>query len=199
MQSAGAKSAEPVPVRLSSALMCGTATPLETAVRLRGPPTDLSATPGTTKLGLSWTAAPGSVVTGYEVHYTSAPKTGRGRRRRGGRHQRGCGLGGGLPFQHHTTPSETISSLSIGTAYRMRVRVVRVDLYNILLGHHRGHTKRVRAHRPAERAGDRQRQRLASSHPPHRRQLERPSSRRFPLRGTPPWQKSTFPTSTSIS
>ena len=90
-------------------------------------PTVLKVTPGDTKLGLAWTA-PAGTVTGYDVHYTSAPKTGH-------RHDavaddaavqtgaQATAATGWLDASHGgTDPEHEVSGLDNGTEYRLRVR-----------------------------------------------------------------------------
>ena len=81
-------------------------------------PTDLNVTPGTGKLDLTWTAPPGT-VTGYEVHYTASQLV-----------ADDAAVGTTVATQwvdagHTGTAAlQTISGLSNGTVYRLRVRAV---------------------------------------------------------------------------
>ncbi|MCY4555703.1 MAG: fibronectin type III domain-containing protein, partial [Chloroflexi bacterium] len=84
-------------------------------------PTGLTVTPGDTSMSVSWTA-PTDTVTGYDVHYTSAAAGAVGNN---------VAASGSNPAaawvavtRSGTTASQTISSLSNGTAYRVRVRAV---------------------------------------------------------------------------
>ena len=82
-------------------------------------PTGLTVTPGNAQLSLSWTAPTGT-LTGYDVQYTSALAASVGN---------SATASGNNPAtawvavtRSGTTASQTISSLSNGTAYRVRVR-----------------------------------------------------------------------------
>ena len=86
------------------------------------PPTGLVVTPGTDRLDLRWTAPPGN-VTGYQVHYTSAGWVGdndkpapTGRRV----------FNSWVPANYTggTRASHRITGLTLGTAYRVRVRAL---------------------------------------------------------------------------
>ena len=87
--------------------------------------TTLSVSLGDGSLGLAWTA-PSGTVEGYEVHYTSAPKTGEESVADNAAVQtdaQATAAAGWLDASHSgTEASHTISSLSNGTAYRVRVR-----------------------------------------------------------------------------
>ena len=82
-------------------------------------PTNLVVTAGDSKLDLYWTASSGA-VTGYDVHYTTAAA---------GTVSNDAAASGNDPAaawvaltRSGTTAAQTISSLSNGTAYRVRVR-----------------------------------------------------------------------------
>ena len=97
--------------------------PVSLKVPTEGAPSGLVVTPGATQLDLQWTA-PSGTVTGYHVHYTSSGSRfldGDQRAPSGGTSSRGwadVGYSGG------TTPSHTITGLTTGTVYRLRVRAV---------------------------------------------------------------------------
>ncbi|MCY4584216.1 MAG: fibronectin type III domain-containing protein [Chloroflexi bacterium] len=87
-----------------------------------GPPTGLTVTRGDAKLDLSWTApsSPVSAITGYDVHYTSAPAADVAN---------DAAASGSNPAtawvavtRSGTTATEAISSLVNNTTYRLRVR-----------------------------------------------------------------------------
>ena len=85
-------------------------------------PTRLGVSAGDARLDLGWTAPPGP-VTGYDVHYTSAPKTGRGAVADDADASGNDASTAWVPVARSgTAASQTISSLSNGTAYRVRVR-----------------------------------------------------------------------------
>ena len=94
-----------------------------------GVPTGLTVTPGNAKLDLAWTA-PATTVTGYDVHYTSASKTGNSAVTDDAAVQTGntaTAATGWLAVTRTasvegTTPEQTIASLSNSTTYRVRVR-----------------------------------------------------------------------------
>ena len=92
----------------------GTATP--------GIPVGLGITAGDAKLDLAWTA-PSAAVTGYDAHYTSAPKTGQGAVADDADASGNDASTAWVAVTRSGTAAwQTISSLSNGTAYRVRVR-----------------------------------------------------------------------------
>ena len=89
-------------------------------------PTSLVVTPGAMKLDLTWTA-PSGTLTGYDVHYTSAPSSGMDAVTDDAAVQSVSAAAGWLAASRGTeasppTASQTISSLNNGTTYRVRVR-----------------------------------------------------------------------------
>ena len=88
-------------------------------------PTGLTVTPGNAKLDLAWTA-PATTVTGYDVQYTSASKTGNSAVTDDAAVQTGntatAATGWLAVTRSGTTATQAISSLSNGTTYRVRVR-----------------------------------------------------------------------------
>jgi len=83
-------------------------------------PTGLSVSEGNAALSLSWTASTSTGVTGYDVHYTSAAA---GSVADGAAVTTGAASAGWVAVTRTgTTASQTISSLSNGTPYRVRVR-----------------------------------------------------------------------------
>ena len=91
-------------------------------------PTALMVTKGDAKLDLSWTAptVPSGTLTGYDVHYTSAPASGNGSVADGAAVQTGAqatAAGGWLDASHSgTDPEHEITGLDNATEYRVRVR-----------------------------------------------------------------------------
>ena len=87
-------------------------------------PTGLSITAGDGRLDLTWTA-PSGTVTGYDVHYTSAPKTGSGAvgddADASGSNPATAWVDAG---HTGTTTSDALTGLTNGTEYRVRVRAV---------------------------------------------------------------------------
>ena len=88
-------------------------------------PTNLVATPGDTRLDLTWTA-PAGALTGYDVHYTSASATGSSPVANDAAVQTGAASAGWVAVSRteNTPPtaSQRISSLTNNTLYRVRVR-----------------------------------------------------------------------------
>ena len=85
----------------------------------------LTVTPGSGQLDLTWTAPAnnGSAITGYDVHYTSAPTSGSGAVTNGAAVQTGAASAGWKAFSRSgTTASQSITGLTNDTAYRVRVR-----------------------------------------------------------------------------
>ena len=83
-------------------------------------PTKLGVAAGNAQLGLTWTA-PSGTVTGYDVHYTSAAAssvTNHG----GGYRANNAGTAWVAVTRTGATASQTISSLTNNTSYRVRVR-----------------------------------------------------------------------------
>ncbi len=94
-----------------------------------GAPTGLGVEPGNKTLAVTWTAPAndgGSPVTGYHVHYTSAPTTGAGAVADSAASPQGVVVTTGWVAidRSGTTASQTISGLTDGTTYRVRVRAV---------------------------------------------------------------------------
>ena len=101
---------------LASAWVHGTGTPPVA----QPPPTGLTVTPGDSKLDVSWTAPAGSNLS-YDVEYTSAPKTGQGAVADSAA---ASGTDASLAWVDSlvtSVTSHTISGLTPGTAYRVRV------------------------------------------------------------------------------
>ena len=88
-------------------------------------PTDLKVYPGDTGLLLHWTE-PSGLLTGYDVHYTSAPKTGTGSvtdtAAASGSNAATAWVEWTIATPYFPFPSEGISFLNNGTTYRVRVR-----------------------------------------------------------------------------
>ena len=95
-----------------------------TAGTAPGAPTALNVTPGNARLHLFWTA-PSSTVTGYDVHYTSAPSSGQGSVTNDAAASGTNAATAWVDASHSGTgASHEIASLTNGTAYRVRVRAV---------------------------------------------------------------------------
>ena len=84
------------------------------------PPTGLTVTASSQQLDISWTAPATGTVTGYDVHYTSSTTVGDDDPAQGG----GSASGWWDPGHSGTGTTHTVSGLSNGTTYRMRVRAV---------------------------------------------------------------------------
>ena len=86
-------------------------------------PTGLTVTARDAALGLSWTP-PAGVLTGYDVHYTSAPKSGNGAVGDTATVRTDTNAAAGWVDASHsgTTASHSISGLTNGAEYRLRVR-----------------------------------------------------------------------------
>ena len=92
--------------------------------QLLAAPTNLVVTQGYGKLDLAWTA-PRVTLTGYEVHYTSAPGTGTGAVADDAAVQTGAASAGWVAVTRSgTTAMQAIPGLDNGTDYRVRVRVI---------------------------------------------------------------------------
>ena len=90
------------------------------AVPALAAPTGLSVTAGNAQLGLTWTAPASGTVTGYDVHYTSALAATVANSATATGNDPSAAW---VDASHTgTTASQTISSLTNGTAYRVRVR-----------------------------------------------------------------------------
>ena len=87
-------------------------------------PTNLSITAAHEALAMTWTA-PSGTVTGYDVHYTSAPTSGNGAVTNSAAVQTGGAAAGWVEESRTATDTdayEDIVSLTNGQAYRVRVR-----------------------------------------------------------------------------
>ena len=101
-----------------------TATQSGSPTNLPAAPMNLVVTRGDTKLDLSWTA-PSGTVTGYDVHYTSALKTGASAVDDDATVTTGAASAGWVDASHTgTTASGEITGLTNSTLYRVRVRAV---------------------------------------------------------------------------
>ena len=89
-------------------------------------PTGLGVTPGAGKLNLAWTAPSAVTPGGYDVHYTSASKTGQGAVADDAAVQTGgspsAANGWVAVDRSGTAASQSITGLASGQAYRVRVR-----------------------------------------------------------------------------
>ena len=102
-----------------------------TVTRLLAAPSGLQVTAGDGSLDLSWTAPPGT-VTGYDVHYTSALKTGATPVADDAAVQTGGVSAGWTAVSRGTendppTASQALSGLTNNTEYRVRVRAKNTD------------------------------------------------------------------------
>ena len=96
-------------------------------------PANLRAQAGKERLTLTWAAPPGFTLTGYDVHYTSAPTSGDGAVTNDAAVQTGADPSpedGWVAADRGTesdppTASQSITDLDAGTSYRVRVRAVR--------------------------------------------------------------------------
>ena len=85
-------------------------------------PTGVAVTAADTALGLSWTA-PDGVLSGYDVHYTSAPTTGNGAVTDTAAVRAGAAASGWVDASHTgAAASHSITGLDNGTEYRVRIR-----------------------------------------------------------------------------
>ena len=99
----------------------GTGTPQAGGPSYAAPP-GLAVTPGDGRLSLLWKEPDGATITGYDVHYTSAPESGQGAV--AGNAEAGTDAATAwVPVSRSGTGvSQAITGLSNGTAYRVRVR-----------------------------------------------------------------------------
>ena len=99
----------------------GTGTPQAGGPSYAAPP-GLAVTPRDGRLDLLWRAPDGATITGYDVHYTSAPESGQGAV--AGNAEAGTDAATAwVPVSRSGTGiSQAITGLSNGTAYRVRVR-----------------------------------------------------------------------------
>ncbi len=99
-----------------------------TVSRVPVAPTALTVTADTAKLDLSWTAPSSGTVTGYDVHYTSAPTTGNGAVANDAAVQTGLASAGWKAVSRSgVTTSQSITGLTNDTPYRVRVRATNAN------------------------------------------------------------------------
>ena len=91
-------------------------------------PTGLSVTADDATLSLSWTASTSSGVAGYDVHYTSADAAGVADTDAASGSDASAGWV--AVTRTGTTASQTISSLSNGTPYRVRIRATSTNSFS---------------------------------------------------------------------
>ncbi len=110
---------------LLGALSLFAAAPAQAQMTVPAAPTGLEVLGGDTFLRLTWTA-PSGTLTGYDIHYTSAPTTGTGAVANNAAVQTGAGATaatGWLDAESTTTSAfDDIFDLTNGTLYRVRVR-----------------------------------------------------------------------------
>ncbi|MCY4442741.1 MAG: fibronectin type III domain-containing protein [Deltaproteobacteria bacterium] len=110
----------------SSTWVFGSGTPVDSPPPLTAP-TNPSVTPSSKTLSVSWTARPGT-VTGFDVHYTSAPTSGTGAVANDAAAQGNDPATAWVAVSRSgTTTSQTITNLTLGTTYRVRVRAVNAN------------------------------------------------------------------------
>ena len=103
-------------------LSIGTTCPTGTTPTVPGAPTGLDVTAGNAKLDLSWTA-PSGALTGYDVHYTSSTTVGDDDAADGS-DPSAKWVAVSRTETDPPTASQSITSLTNGTPYRVRVRAV---------------------------------------------------------------------------